>query len=207
MKQKFNINDRVVVNSECNSKGKTGTVVKYCSYPEWYSASIVGVRLDTGEYLNYNSKSLKMINENDMEVVKMEGNFRIAVVNLLEDYYKKDFGFALFEDANVGDLVVCNPRGSYSLGKVKNITTQEEYGKSVTKEIISVVDMDAYNKRVEERKIQLKLKKEKEEIKKELDKKISKLKDAEYYERIAKEFGDKDPEIVVMALRLKELSV
>ena len=137
----------------------------------------------------------------------MEGNFKIAVVNLVDDYNKKDYGFALYEDAKIGDLVVTNPRSSYSLGIIKNILTQEEYGSEVTKEVIGVVSMEIYNQRLEDRKLAAKLEKEKKELQRKLDKKISKLKYLEFYERMAKELGNRDPEIVDMVNKLKELSL
>jgi len=183
--------------------------VKNCS-----SGSEIGVLLDGISNLSsrkglfwYFPYELEFVDElKENGGLNMEGNFKIAVVNLLDDCYKKDYGFALYDVANVSDLVVVNPRSSYSLGTIKQILTKEEYGSPVTKEVIGVVSMDAYNKRVEDRERAAKLEKEKKELQKELDKKIAKLKDLEFYERMAKELGDKDPEISEMVSKLKELS-
>lgn len=202
----------VVIKADRKSKyhitlHKTGRVVR-CSGPE------LGVSLD-GLYNEASSKGLFWFKPYEIEFVekyennggnKMKGNFKIAVVTLAGDYSQR-YGFALYEDAQIGDLVVVNPRSSYSLGKIVNILTKEEYGGRVTKEVIGVVSMDVYNKRVEERELAAKLEKEKKELQKELDKRISKLKDIEYYEKMAKELADKDPELVEMASRLKTLTV
>lgn len=149
--------------------------------------------------------SLKQIEKGEMD--SMTGYEKVAVVNLLNDYNKKDYEFALFTDAKEGDLVVCNPLNTYELGKVVSVLITEEYGKSVTKEVISVVDMAAYETRVAERENQKKIADEKKKIQKELDAKISRLKDLEFYERMAKELGDKDPEIKKMVEDLKELGM
>lgn len=204
---KFQKDDRVVVISECNSKGQLGTVIGKCRYPDWYEAKYISVKLDNGEHQNYNSRSLKKLNSIDEEEsLKMKGDFRIAIVNLLEDYNKKDYGFALFDESVVGDLVVVNPRNTNVLGSIKEILTKEEYGKDVSKEVIGVVNMITYNERLKERERLTQIVKEKKELQRQLDAKISKLKDIEYYEKMSQELKDKDPEIADMAQKLRNLS-
>ncbi|WP_455717565.1 hypothetical protein [Anaerosporobacter sp.] len=156
----------------------------------------------------YNPHELKFIDElEENGGLKMEGNFRVAVVELECSYSSKEYGFALFdENVYVGDTVVVNPQNKLTLAIVKAIYTKEEYAKNVTKEVVDVVDLAAFNKRTEERENAVKLEKEKKEIQKELDKKIAKLKDLEFYERMSKELGEKDPEIAEMVEKLKELS-
>lgn len=86
----------------------------------------------------------------------MTGFNRVAIVNLLEDYSKKDYAFALYETEfrvlSVGDLVVVNARGKDNrvLGTVKEVMSIEEYGKGVNAQVVAVVNMDAYNTRIEE---------------------------------------------------------
>lgn len=84
----------------------------------------------------------------------------VAIVNLLEDQNKKDYGFALYKEeyellrtANLNNtLVVVNARSKDRrvLGKVKEILPLEEYGKNPAAQIVGVVNMDAYTKRKEE---------------------------------------------------------
>lgn len=93
----------------------------------------------------------------------MTGYDLVAIVNLLEDCNKKDYGFALYKEeyellrsANLENtLVVVNARSKDRrvLGKVKEILSLEEYGKRPTAQVVGVVNMDAYAKRKEEERI------------------------------------------------------
>ncbi|MFR5022803.1 MAG: hypothetical protein ACLUCA_11045 [Mediterraneibacter gnavus] len=90
----------------------------------------------------------------------MTGYDLVAIVNLLEDWNKKDYGFALYKEeyellriANLENtLVVVNARGKDRriLGNVKEILSLEEYGKKPTAQVVGVVNMEAYSKRKEE---------------------------------------------------------
>lgn len=84
----------------------------------------------------------------------------VAIVNLLEDCNKKDYGFALYKEeyellrtANLENtLVVVNARDKDRrvLGRVKEILSLKEYGKNPTAQVVGVANMDAYAKRKEE---------------------------------------------------------
>jgi hypothetical protein len=143
----------------------------------------------------------------------------VAIVNLLEDYNNKDYAFALYDEERVllkmedyglkvNQLVVVNAKDKDNryLGVVKNVMTVEEYGKNVTAQVVGVVNMDAYNARVDEENRLKELAKKKAEIEKVLDAEIKRRKDAEYYEKMAKEFSD-NPLIVKLVAELKELGV
>lgn len=90
----------------------------------------------------------------------MTGYDLVAIVNLLEDWNDKDYGFALYKEeyellrtANLENtLVVVNARSKNRrvLGKVKEILPLEEYGKNPTAQVVGVVNMEAYAKRKEE---------------------------------------------------------
>lgn len=90
----------------------------------------------------------------------MTGYDLVAIVNLLEDCNKKDYGFALYKEeyellrtSNLENtLVVVNARSKNRrvLGKVKEILSLKEYGKNPTAQVVGVVNMDAYAKRKEE---------------------------------------------------------
>lgn len=90
----------------------------------------------------------------------MTGYDLVAIVNLLEDCNKKDYGFALYKEeyellrtANLENtFVVVNARSKDRrvLGKVKEILSLEEYGKNPTAQVVGVANMDAYAKRKEE---------------------------------------------------------
>jgi hypothetical protein len=112
----------------------------------------------------------------------MTGYDLVAIVNLLEDWNDKDYGFALYKEeyellrsANLENtLVVVNARSKDRrvLGKVKEILSLEEYGKRPTAQVLGVVNMDAYMNRVEEERA-----KNIEKIKYRIEKKIDDILD------------------------------
>lgn len=151
----------------------------------------------------------------------MEGFKNVAIVNLLDDYKNKDYGFALYdedmdlltkswsdEENGFRNLVVTNARGKDNrvLGKVKLIMSAVDYGKGVTAQVVGVVNMDAYNARVDEENRLKEIAKKKAEIERALDAEIKKIKDTEYYEKMAKEHSD-NPLIVQLVKELKGLGV
>lgn len=137
---------------------------------------------------------------------RMEKYNHVAIVNLVEDYGKKDYGFALYdsdwEKCFDGCYVLVNPQNKITLGVIKEVKTIEEYGKNVTREVVGVCDMSNYYDRVEARQRELDRQKKEAQLRKELDERISKLKDMEYYNRMAKELADKDPEIANLVSEL-----
>lgn len=112
----------------------------------------------------------------------MTGYDLVAIVNLLEDWNDKDYGFALYKEeyellrsANLENtLVVVNARSKDRrvLGKVKEILSLEEYGKRPTAQVVGVVNMDAYMNRVEEERA-----KNIEKLKYRIEKKIDDILD------------------------------
>ena len=191
---------------------KCGTVIKT-------SSGCVGVLVDGdrneasgyGVYW-FRRSDLKILDEeredNDMS---MTGFNMVAIVNLLDDYNKKDYGFALYEEEwkllkGDRDLVVVNARGKDNriLGAIKGIMSVEEYGKGVTAQVVGVVNMDGYNARIEEENRLKELAKKKAAIEKELEEEINKRKLVEYYEEMSKKYSD-NPRLAELVAELKEL--
>ena len=210
---KIKENDRVVIISNCNSKGQKGTVLHiywagYCRHCRY-----VMVQLDNGTKQGYNDRSVRKIN-NESEDINMEGFKNVAIVNLLDDYNKKDYGFALYDNelgmiqtmAYYPAMVVVNARGKDNriLGTVKEIMTVEEYGKGVTAQVVGVVNMDGYIARIEEENRLKELAKKKAPIEKELEAEINKRKSVEYYEEMAKKYSD-NPKLAELVAELKGL--
>ncbi|EPD59158.1 hypothetical protein HMPREF1215_00765 [Coprococcus sp. HPP0074] len=112
----------------------------------------------------------------------MTGYDLVAIVNLLEDCNKKDYGFALYKEEyellrteNLENtLVVVNARSKDRrvLGKVKEILSLKEYGKNPTAQVVGVANMDAYMNRIEEERA-----KNIEKIKYRIEKKIDDILD------------------------------
>lgn len=191
---------------------KCGTVIKT-------SSGCVGVLVD-GERNEASSYGVYWFRRSDLKILdeereekNMTGFNMIAIVNLLDDYNKKDYGFALYEEEwkllkSDGDLVVVNARGKDNriLGAIKSIMSVEEYGKGVTAQVVGVVNMDGYNARIEEENRLKELAKKKAAIEKELEEEINKRKSVEYYEEMSKKYSD-NPRLAELVTELKELGV
>lgn len=206
MRTILEINDRVRITSDCNSKGYKGVIIG--RYINGRGCNHVMIHLDNGKKQGYNCLSVEKIESED---IKMEGFKNVAIVNLLDDYYKKDYGFALYDEdlkliTRDNQMVVVNARGKDNrvLGTVKQVMTVEEYGKGVTAQVVGVVNMDAYIARVNEENRLKEIAKKKAEIEKALDAEIKKRKDSEYYEEMAKKYSD-NPLIGQLVAELKGL--
>lgn len=201
-----------------NLAGKVGTVIKT-------SGSEVGVLVD-GEYNTasaygaywFTTNEIKFL-KNESEDIKMEGYKNIAIVNLLEDYNNKDYGFALYdedfdmiigignENPEVNVMVVVNAKGKNNrvLGIVKEVMPIENYkGAKPTAEVVGVVAMNGYIAREAEKVRLAELEKKKAAIEKELEAEINKRKSIEYYEAMAKEYSD-NPKLAELVKELKSL--
>lgn len=200
----------MVITSDCNSKGFTGIVIG--TYRAGFSrcCKYVMVQLNNGTKQGYNQRSVRKIKNNKGEDENMTGFNRVAIVNLLEDYSKKDYGFALYETEwkvlQPGDLVVVNARGKDNrvLGTVKEMMSIEEYGKGVNAQVVAVANMDAYNARIEEENKAREIAKKKAIIEKELEEEINKRKTIEFYEEMANKYSD-NPRLTELVAELKGL--
>ena len=145
----------------------------------------------------------------------MTGFSKVAIVNLVDDYKKKDYGFALYDedmneivkyDTNHTLYVIVNARGKDNrvLGTLKGIKTVEEYGKGVTAQVVGVVNMNAYNARIDEENRQKEIAKQKASIEKELKSEIEKMNNIALYEKMAKEHPE-NPRLTELVNTLKEL--
>lgn len=140
---------------------------------------------------------------------------KVAIVNLVDDYNKKDYGFALYDedmneivkyDTNHPLYVVVNARGKDNrvLGILKEVKSVEAYGKGVTAQVIGVVNMNAYNARIDEENRQKEIAKQKASIEKELKSEIDKMNNIALYEKMAKEHPE-NPRLAELVNALKEL--
>ena len=162
----------------------------------WNSASAKGLYWFT-------SGELKFL-KNESEDNVMEGYKNVSIVNLLDDYNKKDYGFALYDDDldlisaiqsayDAPAMVVVNARGKNNriLGTIKEVMPIENYkGANPTAEVIGVVNMNNHITREVEKERLAELAKKKAAIEAELEKEINKRKSVEYYEEMAKKYSD-----------------
>lgn len=144
----------------------------------------------------------------------------VAIVNLLEDYNKKDYAFALYDEDldsiyEVGAskdklaMVVVNAKtkDNRMLGTVKDVILAKEHkSHKITAEVVGVVNMNPYIERENEKVRQKELAKKKAAIEKELEAEINKKKSVEYYEEMAKKYSD-NPKIAELVAELRSLEV
>lgn len=91
------INDKVIIKSSCNSKGQTGFVIDTYNVG---TQKYVMVQLKNRKQ-GYNVLSVEKVESEDN---KMTGFSKVAIVNLVDDYNKKDYGFALY-DKDINEIV------------------------------------------------------------------------------------------------------
>ena len=145
----------------------------------------------------------------------MTGFNKVAIVNLVDDYNKKDYGFALYDedmneivkyDTNHPLYVIVNARGKDNrvLGILKEVKSVEAYGECVTAQVVGVVNMNAYNARIDKENRQKEIAKQKASIEKELKSEIEKMNNIALYEKMAKEHPE-NPRLAELVNALKEL--
>lgn len=199
---------------EENIVGRYGQVIKT-------TGDSIAVQID-GMYNAASSNGLYWFSRSELDIVsdesednKMTGFNKVAIVNLVDDYNKKDYGFALYDedineivkyDTNHPVYVVVNARGKDNrvLGILKEIKAVEEYGKSVTAQVVGVVNTDGYNARVDEENRLKEIAKQKASIEKELKSEIDKMNNIALYEKMAKEHPE-NPRLAELVNALKEL--
>lgn len=194
---KFKIGDKVLVISECQTRGCVG-VVEGMDY--WHT--YITVKFDSGFKRTYNKNSLKLYNEENNITNKgdnemITGNYRVAMVKFVQGTNTtKEYAFALFEDyINVDNYVLCDTAHGYSVGKVVEIINKDEYeGADVTKEIICPVYFVDFEQRKKNREVAQKLKSE-------MDKKMKEMQELALYEMMA----EKSPELKEMLDNYKAL--
>lgn len=194
------------VSGDCKSRGNIGVEIdgkinlasEYGLF--WFSKNEL-------DYLN-----------NESEDNVMEGYKYVAIVNLVEDSYNRDYAFALYEDdyhmisyveaVSAPAMVVVNARGKNNrqLATVKKIVPVEEYnGCKITAEVVGVVDMNRFIRREEEKERLAELAKKRAAIEAELEKEINKRKSVEYYEEMARKYSD-NPRLAELVGELRGLS-
>lgn len=202
--------------------GKCGTVERI-SYKSNGTRGSLGVAVD-GMGNPASSYGLFWFDENELIFIRneseetvMEGFKYVAIVNLVEDSYKKDYAFALHEndwrlisyirEVQSPAMVVVNARSKNNrvLATVKKIIPIEEYvGTKITAEVVGVVNMNDYVRREADKARKAELAKKRAAIEAEIEKEINKRKSIEYYEEIARKYSD-NPRLVELVGELRGL--
>lgn len=202
-------------------KYKEEDIVGQCGQVIKTTGDSIAVQID-GMYNAASSNGLYWFSRSELNIIrdesednKMTGFSKVAIVNLVDDYNQKDYGFALYDedineivkyDTNHPLYLIVNARGKDNrvLGILKEIKTVEEYGKGVTAQVIGVTNMNAYNARIDEENRQKEIAKQKASIEKELKSEIEKMNNIALYEKMAKEHPE-NPRLAELVNALKEL--
>lgn len=217
------IDKRVKINYTDKDGYRIQGVVGLCGTVQKVSDGTLGVLVDgkrnkaSAYGLYWFEKSNVKILKNESEDIIMEGYKNVAIVNLLDDYNKKDYGFALYDEdfkniISVGEkdphvMVVVNARAKNNkvLGIIKEVVSVEFYkGAKPTAEVVGVVNTTNYNAREAEKERQAELAKKRAIIEAELEKEINKRKSVEYYEEMAKKYAD-NPRLAELVGELRGL--
>lgn len=200
----FNRGDRVIViNEGLQSYGEVGVVSDSYSYSSSTYVTFNNWR-NTGENktLFINNRNLEKYDANKHVIggkntMAVNGNYRVAAVKFLQGTNTfKEYAFALFDkDVFPNDLVLCDTANGYGVARVVSITPKNEWeGTVVTKEIICKVDFSEFEARKE-------LRKQKENLKKMMDKMVAENQELILYQAIA----EKNPEMAAMLAEYKNL--
>lgn len=202
-------------------KYKEEDIVGQCGQVIKTTGDSIAVQID-GMYNAASSNGLYWFSRSELNIIrdesennKMTGFSKVAIVNLVDDYNKKDYGFALYDedfdeiieyDTKHPLYVIVNARGKDNrvLGIIKQIKTVKEYGKNVTAQVVGVVNMNAYNARIDEENRQKEIARQKASIEKELKSEIEKMNNIALYEKMAKEHPE-NPRLSELVNALKEL--
>jgi sporulation protein YlmC with PRC-barrel domain len=126
--------------------------------------------------------------------------YKIVSVLMEKSYSNKNYSFYTDLELEVGDKVVCDTVNGLVVGEVKEINVKTPSAK-VTKFIVDKIDIKGHQLRLEREEIR----KEKElklaKIKKEMDKEISKTMEMTFYEK----YAEKNPEIKKLLEEYKDL--
>ena len=127
---------------------------------------------------------------------KILGFEKVAVINI----GGCDYHYALYDDIKAGQSVLVTGVKKGEVLKVVEVITKEEskerFKKSICEEVMAVVDLSDYQKRVEDRK-------KKEQIKVEMDKIIKEMDEARRYEM----YAESNPELQELLNQFKNITV
>lgn len=173
---KFKTDDRVkVVNPKLQNHNKLGTVVSITS-------TSCNVLMDYGSLRTYKFENLQLIESNQEEQeMAITGDFKVVKVKFLNGTNTNtEYEYAMFDDYEVGDIVVvASAHHGLGIAKISAIIPREQaITKTFEREIVSRVDMEAYETR---KKNRTRL----HELKKQMDERVRDLNQLALFEMLA----------------------
>lgn len=140
---------------------------------------------------------IEFIEREESIMLSQNENFMVAGVKFLEGSNKdKEYFYALFDEYDVGDLVVVQTgHHGLALAEISSLGWSDKERVKCSREIVTRVSMDAFYSRQEKRKALA-------QLKKDMDKKVKELQETALYELLA----EKDPALASMLADYKKLS-
>ena len=188
----FKTGDRVkVINSRFENYNKLGTVYSVTS-------TSCNVLMDYGSLRTYKFANLQLVENNQEEQeMAITGDFKVAKVKFLNGTNTNtEYEYAMFDNYEVGDtVVVASAHHGLGIAKISAIITKEQaITKTFEREIVSRVDMEAYETRKKNRN-------RLNELKKQMDERVRDLNQLALFEMLAA----KDDELSKMLGEYKQL--
>ena len=188
----FKTGDRVkVINTRFENYNKLGTVHSVTS-------TSCNVLMDYGSLRTYKFANLQLVENNQEEQeMAITGDFKVAKVKFLNGTNTNtEYEYAMFDDYEVGDtVVVASAHHGLGIAKISAIITKEQaITKAFEREIVSRVDMEAYETRKKNRN-------RLNELKKQMDERVRDLNQLALFEMLAA----KDDELSKMLGEYKQL--
>lgn len=173
---KFKTGDRVkVINSRFENYNKLGSVVSITS-------TSCNVLMDYGSLRTYKFANLQLVKNNQEEQeMSITGDFKVAKVKFLNGTNTNtEYEYAMFDDYEVGDtVVVASAHHGLGIAKISAIIAKEQaVTNAFEREIVSRVNMEAYETRKKNRtRLQ--------ELKKQMDERVRDLNQLALFEMLA----------------------
>lgn len=151
----FKLGDTVEVkNTGLKTYGMTG-VIATDGLNYWFSnrSESAYVHLEDGRTIYYNLKNLKKVNDNNKKEnnkMYITGNFKVAKVKFISGTNTNtEYEYAMFDDYNVGDtVVVASAHHGLGIAKITGIIHKDDATtKKFEREIVTRIDMNAYEQR------------------------------------------------------------
>lgn len=148
----------------------------------------------------YAEDEVEFIDREEKSMLSQNEDFKVAGVKFISGSNQdKEYYYALFADnadAQEGDLVVVQTgHHGLALAQISSLDDTDKNKVQCSREIVSIVDTTAFEKRKAQRVARAKLKKE-------MDKRVSELQETALYELLA----EKDPALATMLSDYKKLT-
>ena len=145
----------------------------------------------------FDADEIEFMDSEENVMLSQNENFMVAGVKFIEGTNRdKEYFYALFEEFNVGDLVVVQTgHHGLALAEITSLGWTDKERVKCSREIVTRVNMEAFYERQEKRKALA-------QLKKDMDKEVKELQETAIYELLA----EKDPALAAMLEQYKQLN-